>query len=141
MTKQARDWQVNTLLVTLLLSGCAASGPPFQKVQIPEGKSVIYAYRPSTFFAGGVNPPVSCGGEHVRLGRGAYHPFIVDPGKAVCAASTEATSSVGVECKAGEERYVKEEIDWGFVVSQPRLSLVDNATGESEIQDCGLQEP
>jgi uncharacterized lipoprotein YmbA len=39
MMKHEHGWQVGTLLVALLLSGCAASGPPFQKVQIPEGRA------------------------------------------------------------------------------------------------------
>jgi len=140
MVKQGHGWRASALAVALFLGGCAVSGPPFQRVQIPEGKSVIYAYRPSSIFGAALKPAVSCGAAGFNLARGGYHPFIVDPGTTVCRASTEATSEVDVECKTGEERYVKEEIGWGFFVGRPHLYVMDNATGESEIQDCRLQE-
>lgn len=124
----------------VFLSGCAVSGPPFQKIQIPEGKSVIYAYRPSSFFGAALRPTVSCGQEGVSLGRGGYHPFVVDPGSLVCRAATEATSEVDVRSSAAQESYVKEEIGWGFFVGRPHLYLMDKATGESEIGDCKLQQ-
>jgi len=105
----------------------------------PEGKSVIYAYRPSSIFGAALKPAVSCGaaGFNLAVGgiiRSSWIPVHRVPG------IDEATSEVDVECKTGEERYVKEEIGWGFFVGRPHLYVMDNATGESEIQDCRLQE-
>jgi hypothetical protein len=37
-------------LFVLTLSGCAVSGLPFEKIRPPEGKSVIYVYRPDDGF-------------------------------------------------------------------------------------------
>jgi hypothetical protein len=129
-----------TLTMVLGGAGCAASGPAFQKIAVPDGKSVIYAYRPSTLIGGAIRPAVQCGSSSIVLSRGGYHPFVVDPGTVLCSASTEATSEVNVDAKPGEENYVREKIGVGFFVGRPHLQVMDKETGEQEVRECKLQE-
>ena len=119
--------------------GCAASGPAFQKVTAPTGKSVIYAYRSSSIMGAAIQPAVHCGSDSAVLSRGGYHPFVVDPGAVTCSASTESTAEVNVDAKPGEENYVRESIGVGFFVGRPHLKVMDKQTGEQEASDCKLQ--
>jgi hypothetical protein len=121
-------------------AGCAAGGPAFQKVAVPDGKSVIYAYRPNSLFGGGIVPTVTCGAQGVALSRGGYHPFVVDPGDVNCTASTESTSTVRVDARANEASYVKERIGMGLFVGRPHLTEMSPEEGEREARECRLQE-
>ena len=136
------NWTSGTLLILAasLAAGCAASGPAFQRVAIPDGKSVIYAYRPNSIFGGGVVPTVTCGASAVSLSRGGYHPFIIDPGTVTCHAATESTSTVRVDTRPNEASYVKEEIGMGFFIGRPHLQVTSKETGESEVLECKLQQ-
>lgn len=135
------NWIVAVLIVcaSSFTVGCAASGPAFQRVAIPDGKSVIYAYRPSSIFGGGVVPTVTCGSSGVSLSRGGYHPFVVEPGTVTCSASTESTSTVRVDARANEAAYVKEQIGMGFFIGRPHLTVVSAEEGEREAGKCKLQ--
>ncbi len=135
------NWIVTVLIVcaSSFTVGCAASGPAFQRVAVPDGKSVIYAYRPSSIFGGAVVPTVTCGASGVPLSRGGYHPFIVEPGTVTCSASTESTSTVRVDARANEAAYVKEKIGMGFFIGRPHLTVVSAEEGEREAGKCKLQ--
>jgi hypothetical protein len=126
-------------LIAVVGTGCSASGPAFEKIAIPEGKSVIYTYRPSSFFGAALSPMVVCGGKGVGLKPGGYHPIIVDPGPVLCTASTESTSEVNVEAAPGAENYVRETIGIGVLVGRPHLLLMDAAQGETDARKCRLQ--
>lgn len=123
-----------------LMLGCAAGGPPYQRLAIPDGKSVVYAYRPNSFLGGGITPTVTCGTKGVALSRGGYHPFVVDPGTVTCSASTESTSTVRVEARPNEAAYVKERIGMGVLVGRPHLTVMAPEEGEREARECRLQE-
>jgi len=147
MTRRAYWSGAGVVVGVAILSGCSASvsGPSFQKIQIPEGKGVIYVYRPAASYkTAGLRPQVTCGQDGVDLGSGGYYPFIVDPGTTTCRVTAidliKTTSEVDVPCTAGQENYVKDEdhlaIVWGV---RPHLDLMDRATGEKEASDCKLQ--
>jgi hypothetical protein len=122
-----------------LLSGCAVQGEPYQRIAVPTQKGVIYVYRLPGFVGGGVAPNVTCGSIENGLGPGGYHPYVEDPGTITCSAHTEATSTVDVEVKPGQEYYLKEEIGMGFFIGRPHLSVVDPDFGHTEIQQCKQQ--
>ncbi len=126
-------------MAAALLSGCAVQGEPYQRIAVPTQKGVIYVYRLPGFVGGGVAPNVTCGSIENGLGPGGYHPFVEDPGTITCSAHTEATSTVDVEVKPGQEYYVKEEIGVGFFIGRPHLSVVEPDLGHSEIQQCKQQ--
>lgn len=136
------NWMASAFLVlaSSLTLGCAAGGPAFQKVTIPEGKSVIYAYRPNSIFGGAIVPTVTCGTQGVSLSRGGYYPFVLDPGDVTCSASTESTSTVHVEARSNEAAYVKERIGLGFFVGRPHLQVVSPEEGEQAARECKLQD-
>ena len=122
-------------------AGCAASGPQFQKIPVPAGKSVVYAYRPTTLAGGAIKPTLACGTARVVLPRGGYYPFVVEPGNVVCHAATEASSTVEVDARPNEAAYVKETIGIGILVGRPHLQVVPPSVGASEIGECSLQQP
>lgn len=128
------------VLAACTWAGCAASGPAFQKIAVPDGKSVIYAYRPNSLFGGGIRPAVHCGDSSSVLSRGGYHPFIMTPGTVRCSASTESTSEVNVDAKPGDASYVREQIGMGFFIGRPHLQVMDRQTGEQEASDCRMEE-
>lgn len=126
-------------MAAALLSGCAVQGEPYQRMSVPTQKGVIYVYRLPGFVGAAVTPNVTCGSVENGLGPGGYHPYVEDPGVITCSAHTEATSTVDVEVKSGQEYYVKEEIGMGFFIGRPHLSVVDPDFGHSEIQQCKQQ--
>ena len=128
------------VLASSLTLGCAAGGPAFQKVAIPEGKSVIYAYRPNSIFGGAIVPTVTCGTQGISLSRGGYHPFVIDPGDVTCSASTESTSTVRVDARSNEAAYLQERIGLGFFVGRPHLQVMSPEEGERAAHECKLQE-
>ena len=135
-------WCLWCLAVSLLfLSGCAASGAAFRKVDTAanEGKAVVYVYRPYSIFGAAVESNVTCGSNGVHLKPGGYHAFVVEPGGTECVARSEVTEQVMVNVKAGEEGFVKATLGMGMMKGRTHLELVDKATGLEEIQDCKLQ--
>jgi hypothetical protein len=126
-------------MASLAWSGCSASGPAFQRVQIPEGKSVVYAYRSGSLIGWAVRPSVNCGDTGASLAPSGYHPFVVAPGSVTCSAATESRAEVRVDAKANEESYVRETIGVGIFVGRPHLQVVDKATGAQEIEACKMQ--
>jgi hypothetical protein len=128
-----------TLCAAVSWVGCSASGPAFHEIQVPAGKSVIYAYRPKSIFGAAIQPSVNCGGPGPGLAPGGYHPFVVEPGTVTCTAKTEARSEVQVDATSDGPSYVRERIGIGFFVGHPHLEVVDTATGAREIQACKQQ--
>jgi hypothetical protein len=154
--------------LAILFNACAVSGPPFEQLHPPEGKSVIYVYRPYRLWAHGVHPAVSCDDAgSVSLGPGAYHAFVVEPGTTTCRVDnayrefreasvyqkgqltykyTDQSTVNVVVLAAGEESFVKEEVGRSYNPRYPyraptlfRLLSVDRATAEPEVRDCNLQ--
>jgi hypothetical protein len=136
-----RRRSIGVLLVgVLVIAGCATLGPAFQPVNsIPEGVGLIYLYRESAFFGGGVTYDVKVGETVITtLPSGGYYPYLVKPGEVELWAKTEARSAVTVDVKAGEVYYVKGEVGVGFLVGRPHLRVVTREKGEQEIKDCKL---
>ena len=136
---RTRMMMAATLLAATAGIGCSASGPAYQKIAVPEGKSVVYAYRPKSIFGAAIQPRVSCGLPGPGLKPGGYHAFVLDPGTVTCSASTESTSEVQVDAAPNGSSYVREKIGLGFFVGRPHLEVVDEATGEREIGNCKQQ--
>jgi len=118
--------------------GCAAKGPKFEPLTaIPEGKSLIYVYRPSGFVGGGVFYDVYVGQEKIcELVQGGYCSTLVAPGEVEVWAKTESKTSLTLDAKANDVNYVKGGISMGFLVGRPHLELVSKDVGASEIAAC-----
>ena len=150
------------LLTIVVVTGCAmVQGRLFEKIPVPEGKSIVYAYRPSNiriFGAAVQEPALTCGEESFIPGRGGYHVFIVDPGTTVCYVNymlcsggfdmsgvvqpggcRTVISKVDVPLTAGQESYVRYSFGlWGS--SAPYIELIKTEEGRREIRACKLQQ-
>lgn len=128
------------LVGILLVSGCVALGPVYQKAEtIPEGMGLVYIYRPSSFFGGGVVYDVKVGETVVTtLQSGGYYPYLVKPGEVEFWAKTESRSAVTLDVRTGEVYYVKGTVGVGFFVGRPHLTVVPATIAEEEIAQCKL---
>lgn len=132
---------VSKIFIFVLISlcaGCAAKGNKFSPVEaIPEGKSLIYIYRPSGFIGGGVHYDVYVGQDKVcNLVQGGYCQFFSGIGEHEVWGKTESKGTVAVDAKAGKTAYVKAGVGMGFFVGRPTLIVVDDSLGSKEITDC-----
>jgi hypothetical protein len=53
-------------------------------------------------------------------------------------AKTESKSSVTLDLKPGDVKYVKGTLGVGFLVGRPNLTVVSNELGANEIKGCKL---
>ena len=127
-----------------VMSGCATSGPAFQKVEnIPADKGLVYIYRSPSFKGAAVSYDVHVknnGNDKVvtNLKNGGYFPYLASAGENELWAKTEAKSSVTLDVKPGETYYVKGGIRMGFAVGRPELTMQSADVGASEIGECKL---
>lgn len=120
--------------------GCASLGKPYEPVSsVAPDKAVVYIYRPSSFFGAAVSYTVNAGDKPVvKLANGGYYPYIASPGEVEIWAETESKSSVTLDLKAGDRRYVRGTLGIGIVMGRPNLSVVEPAAAEAEIKECKL---
>jgi hypothetical protein len=133
---------LNYLLLSsfLLITGCASLGPVYSKVdKIPDNGGLVYLYRPSAFFGGGMSYHVKTGDRIITtLYNGGYYPYFSAAGEKEFWAETESKSSVTLDVKPGETYYIKGELGVGLLVHRPHLMPVDPGIAEKEIVDCKL---
>lgn len=115
----------------------------FQEVtSIPEGKAVIYIYRPGEFTGSAIHYGINANDvpiSRVHLYNGGYFAYFVDPGQIILTAEVakESTTAV-VNAEAGQKYFVRGSIRTGTWVGRPYLETVDNAIGIREIVKCKL---
>lgn len=126
---------VGILMILLLTTGCASLGPAFEQVaSMPNGKALIYVYRPSAFVGGGVSYDININKKVIApLRNGGYFPYFADPGKTEVWAKTEVRRSVVFVAEAGDTYYVKGGIMMGILVGRPHLEIVDATIAKTEI--------
>jgi hypothetical protein len=125
----------------LATTACATSGPTFSEIHVTQeamqkGFARIYFYRVGRFAGSAIQPAVKIDG--IKAGEavpGAY--FYVDEpaGTYEVSTTTETKEYIKVSVRAGETRYVRLEVDWGYVVGRVTPVLVWPDQGLSEIQD------
>ncbi len=123
----------------LFASGCAVRGQPFEKVQFPPNRAVIYVYRPYSYASSLLRPAVICGGESANIGPGGYHAFIVPAGKVTCGvAGSESGDEVEILAEP-RNYYIKEDFGWGVMDGHPHLNPKDTDASHDEIESCVLE--
>jgi len=132
---------VATLLCTasMMATGCAVAGHPFEKAQAAPDQAIIYVYRPYHYGSSLLRPSVTCGDETMRIGPGGYHAFVVPAGKVTCSVQTETMDQVEIDAQP-RVYYIREEFGWGLMTGHPHLNPIDTDEAQSEIQSCCVQE-
>jgi hypothetical protein len=126
-------------VVGIFAIGCAVQGQPFEKTTSPPGTAVIYVYRPYSFGSVEIRPAVTCGEDTARIGPGGYHAFIVPAGQKVsCSAQTDTADEVEFQTER-RTYYIREELGWGNLTSEPHLNPIDTDKAQTEIQSCVLE--
>jgi hypothetical protein len=123
---------------TLVLTGCAASGPKFSEMQASTPKlsaeqGRVYFYRKNSMFGAAIQPAISLDGKEVGKSQpGGY--FYVDAvsGSHEASASTEATNKLSFVLAKGEVKYVRTAPQMGLLAGRivPELVSADEATKE-----------
>ncbi len=127
---------VSMLTVTV---GCTAiGGKKFVKTTPPEGKAVVYVYRPRTFVGGAVVYPIFVNNRKVTtLPHTAYYAYVTDPGEVYVSAKTpENEAHVKLQVKAGHDYYIKGGTATGQFSGRATLDQVHPDQGREEIKDC-----
>jgi len=136
-----KKFKLLVLVPILFLTACAATGVQFQKVStIPEGKGVVYVYRPDSIVGAAIHYDVYAGENDLicDLIRGGYCLYYSKLGELELWGKTEAKSSITIDVKAGQEYYVKGGLSLGVLAGRPNFTLVTNTVGQEEIADCKL---
>lgn len=129
--------------VTVLLTGCGASGPAFKPIDAPtDGRGVVYIYRQSSGLGAGVHGTVRANSTPVTdMKNGGYFPYVGTPGPVKFEVTTEATNDATVNLEAGIEKFLKVTVGMGFFVGHLHLTEVSPEIGKKEIADTKLLEP
>ncbi len=108
---------------------------PFQEVkEIPEGKALVYIFRPSSMVGAAVHFTVNANDQKVseqHLRNGTYLVFFADPGQYMFWATVSTNrAEVIVDLEAGNTYYIE-----GHSVS---LELVSEEVGKKKIRKCKM---
>lgn|ERR1700722_10040164 len=115
--------------------GCEADGSPFHAVLAPPNMSVIYIYRPSgSYYGSGVALDIKCDGKKFStLQESGYTYALVTPGPHTISCETETKSEIPFTAELGRSYYIDAEVEEGFFVGRPRLTMVPEDTGKLAI--------
>jgi hypothetical protein len=123
----------------IAFSGCASTGPAFQKVEsIPPGKGLVYIYRPSTFHGAALVPMIVVKDFHaLPLKSGGYYTYVAPPGPISIAINHTGRRTVDFDVKPGETYYVRGGmVVMGFGVPYIELATADKAL--PELVECKM---
>lgn len=126
-------------VVCLMLAGCGVPGEPYQPMATPASRSAIYLYRPYEFLGSEAIPMITCGHESIELAAGGYDAFVEDSGPLTCAAATDTKTELKFDARAGEQYFVKEEVEPVGLGTHVQLTLMSAAVGGDEIKECNRQ--
>ena len=103
-----------------------------QVTEIPDGKSLVYIYRPSRFVGAAVHYTINDGNDKVsriHLYNGGYFEYFTEPGKHNFWLELSGNrEDIIVNCEEGKAYFVK--------VRTGEFFLVPNEIGQEEIRKC-----
>ena len=139
MTRRLR---VGLALAAGAVAACAASGPPFEPVDPPPGKALVYIYRPELGYGPLVRFNVAVKDKSiVYVIRGGYFPYVADPGETEFWAGTEGHAAVTENLRAGHTYYLLARPSEGYWIPRPRLEFVPREEAEEVLEGCVLLPP
>ena len=135
------------LLILLLVGCCAslitgcASGPKYSQVKasippLAQDNGRIFFYRTAVVGAA-VQPAVKLNGQVIGTAKPSGF-FYVDraPGSYEVETTTEVKRRLSMTLEKAQTRYVRLNISMGFLAGHVYPELVENGTGEKEINNC-----
>ena len=120
---------------SLLASIGAADGPPFEPiVEIPNGKALVYVYKP-VWYGRAIHKVRANGRTFTKLQKRGYNFLFVSPGRTKISTQDHTISSVDFVAEAGETYYVRSSgLAIGFEMTSGDAAL-------AELPDCVLLRP
>ena len=125
--------------VCMMLAGCGAQGEAYQPSAAPASRSLIYIYRPYKFLSSEATPMITCGHDSIELAAGGFFQFVGDSGPVTCVAATDTATELKFDAHAGEQYFIKEDVDPAGLGSHVRFSLMNAAAAGEEIKECNRQ--
>jgi hypothetical protein len=130
---------LNALLACMMLAGCGAQGEAYQPRPTPASQSVIYIYRPYKLLTSQSTPMVTCGHESIELEPGGFDEFVEDTGTVNCAVAGDTTVALKFDAHAGEQYFIKQDVETSGLTTHVRLILMDADVGRDQIKECNRQ--
>ncbi|SRR5260370_6187591 len=128
------------LIAGMMLAGCGAQGEAYQARSTPASQSVIYIYRPYGLLSSQTNPMITCGNDSIELEMSGFYEFVADSGPVSCAATTDASAQLKFDAHAGEQYFIREDVESsGLASSHVRFKLMDADVGRDQIKECNRQ--
>ena len=125
------------ILACMTLAGCGAQGEAYQpRTATPGSQSVIYLYRPYGILSSQTNPMITCGHDSIELETSGFYEFVADSGPVTCAAATDSAAQLKFDAHAGEQYFIKEDVDSSGHV---RFKLMNADVGRDQIKECNRQ--
>lgn len=124
---------------TLVLTGCAASGPKMAEMSssMPALKSDqgrVFFYRKDTMFGAGLQPNIKLDGAVVgESQRNSFFYVDTGVGSHEASTSTEVTNKVSFVLAPGEIKYVRTEPSIGLFVGHVAPTLIGADVAQSEM--------
>ncbi|MGA7872472.1 MAG: hypothetical protein WCA22_16420 [Candidatus Binatus sp.] len=125
--------------ICVTLAGCGAQGEAYQLRATPASQSVIYIYRPYGLLSSQANPMITCGHESIELETAGFYEFVADSGPVTCVAATDTSAELKFDARAGEQYFIKEDVDSSGVGAHVRFKLMNTAVARDEIKECSRQ--
>jgi nucleoid-associated protein YgaU len=79
---------------------------------------------------------ITCGHDSIELETSGFYEFVADSGPVACAAATDASAQLKFDAHAGEQYFIKEDVDSSGHV---QFKLMDADVGRDQIQACSRQ--
>jgi hypothetical protein len=128
------------ILACVMLAGCGAQGEQYQPRTTPASQVVIYIYRPYGLLSSQTNPMITCGHDSIELETSGFYEFVADSGTVTCAATTDASAELKFDARAGEQYFIREDVESsGLASGRVRFKLMDADVGRDQISQCNRQ--
>ena len=124
------------ILACMMLAGCGAQGEAYQPSATPASQALIYVYRPYGLLSSQTNPMITCGHDSIELETSGFYEVVADGGPVTCVAATDGTGELKFDAHAGEQYFIKEDVDTSGHV---RFKLMDADVGRDQIKECNRQ--
>lgn len=136
---------INFLMAIILFSSCATTklspdnkNNDAKNIVSLDDKALVYIYRKPRF---GITPTfrIDCNNiELTKLNSGEFYLSALEPGKYLFAGHAENEDEIIVNVEKGKKYFIRSILQMGLIIGRCKLELVDQETGNSDIQKCDL---